>query len=82
MLFAPNGLASGPQVRFYAEEKGTKVKGDKPQISLDRFWPFVVMASSKSRSDFGGQGPITRVVGPSAEKEDLNEVDGSGEVVQ
>jgi len=29
---------------------------DKLQISLDSFWPFVVMASSKSRSDFGGQG--------------------------
>ena len=29
-----------------------------------------------------GKGPIPRVVGPGAEKEDLNEVDGSGEVVQ
>jgi hypothetical protein len=29
-----------------------------------------------------GKGPIARVVGPGAEKEDLNEVDGSGEVVQ
>jgi len=29
MLFAPNALASGPQARFSAEEKGTKVKGGK-----------------------------------------------------
>jgi hypothetical protein len=27
MLFAHNGLASGPKARFSAEEKGTKVKG-------------------------------------------------------
>jgi len=27
MLFAHNGLASGPQARFSVEEKGTKVKG-------------------------------------------------------
>jgi hypothetical protein len=30
MLFAPNGLVSGPQARFSAEEEGTKVKGGKP----------------------------------------------------
>jgi hypothetical protein len=29
MLFAHNGLASGPQAWFSAEEKGTKVKGGK-----------------------------------------------------
>jgi hypothetical protein len=27
MLFAHDGLASGPQARFSAEERGTKVKG-------------------------------------------------------
>jgi len=29
MLFAHNGLASGPQARFSADKKGTKVKGGK-----------------------------------------------------
>jgi hypothetical protein len=33
MLFAPNGLASGPQARFSAEEKGTKVKVGKDSRS-------------------------------------------------
>jgi len=36
MLFAPNGLASGPQARFSAEEKGTKVKGGKEGRFIDK----------------------------------------------
>jgi hypothetical protein len=36
MLFAPNGLASGPQARFSAEQKGTKVKGGKAKNGIDR----------------------------------------------
>jgi hypothetical protein len=36
MLFAPNGLASGPQARFSAEEEGTKVKGGKRKQALDK----------------------------------------------
>ena len=36
MLFAPNGLASGPQARFSAEEKGTKVKGGKVLSLIDK----------------------------------------------
>jgi len=40
MLFAHNGLASGPQTPFSAEEKGTKVKGSKIGNHLDRLDDF------------------------------------------
>lgn len=41
------------------------------------------MATSESRSPLGGQrGTDWRVVGSSEEKEELNEVDGSREMVQ
>lgn len=53
------------------------------QIDLDRIWRIMVMATSESRSPLGGQrGTDWRVVGSSEEKEELNEVDGSREMVQ
>jgi hypothetical protein len=39
MLFAHNGLASGPQANFFGEEKGIKVKGGRGQNPLDRIYP-------------------------------------------
>jgi hypothetical protein len=35
MLFGHNGLPSGPQKRFSAEEKETKVKGGKRKEWID-----------------------------------------------
>jgi hypothetical protein len=53
------------------------------EINLDRIWGIMVMATSESRRTLGGlRGTDLRVVGPSEEKEELNEVDGSREMVQ
>jgi hypothetical protein len=57
--------------------------GNNSEIILDRIWGIVVTATSESRRALGGvHGTDSRVVGPSKEKEGLNEVDGSREVVQ